>query len=192
MNHIRGGFRPYNDPGRKAWQDAEAVLNSLGLKAGMTFMDIGCGGGYFSIPAARMVGKTGKVYGVDLNPASISGLKEQAAAEGLSNLELSVGKAEDYLPCENCADVIFFGIVLHDFDDPVKVLKNARRVIKPGGRLYDLDWKKEESPFGPPLHIRFDTEKASRFIKEAGFTIVKTENSGLYHYLITAKPVNVA
>jgi ubiquinone/menaquinone biosynthesis C-methylase UbiE len=188
LSHIRGGFRPYNDPGRREWQDPEAVLEHIGLGAGMVFADIGCGGGFFAIPAARLVGKTGKIYGVDANPDSISGLREQAAAEGLDNLDLVAGKAEDYLPGEKCADVIFFGIVLHDFNDPEKVLRNARRMIKDSGFLYNLDWKKEEAPFGPPYHIRFGTDKAAGLIKAAGFEVVKIENSGLYHYLVTAKP----
>jgi ubiquinone/menaquinone biosynthesis C-methylase UbiE len=188
LSHIHGGSHTFDDPGRRQWQNPEAILDGIGLKPGMTLADIGCGGGFFALPAARRAGKTGKVYGVDANPDSISGLREQAAAEGLNNLELTVGKAEDYLPGEHCADIIFFGIVLHDFDDPGKVLQNVRRMIKSGGRLYDLDWKKEEAPFGPPCHIRFGTDKAARLIEAAGFEVVATENSGLYHYLITAKP----
>jgi len=188
VTHFRGGFRPFDDPARRKWQDPEAILNGIGLKPGMTFADIGCGGGFFAIPAARRVGEKGKVYGLDANPASIAALKEQAAKEGLTNLLLTVGKAEDTIVGENCADIVFFGIVLHDFQEPSGALKNARRVIRPAGKLINLDWKKEAA-IGPPSRIRFDQAKASGLIEKAGFIIDSVEDSGLYHYLITARPV---
>jgi ubiquinone/menaquinone biosynthesis C-methylase UbiE len=186
LAHFSGGFRPFNDPDRRKWQDPEAILSHIGLRPGMTFADIGCGGGFFAVPAARMVGKKGKVYGVDANPASIAALEEQAAAEGLTNLSLTVARAEDAVVCERCADFVFFGIALHDFQDPSQVLENARRIIKPGGKLIDLDWKKEGIPLGPPAHIKFDEAKASRLIEAAGFKVATVADSGLYHYLITA------
>jgi len=189
MTHYRGGFHPANDPARRQWQDPEAILQTIGLKAGISFADIGCGAGFFALPAARIVGPKGMVYGVDVNPASIGALGEEAALEGLKNLTLSIGKAENYLPCEMCADIVFFGIVLHDFEDPAKVLRNARRIVKPGGKLIDLDWKKEGVPFGPPAHIKFDEAKASKLIKDAGFKVVSVDSTGNYHYLITSKPI---
>jgi len=187
MTHIRGGVRPFDDPERRKWQDPEAILAGIGLKAGMTFADIGCGGGFFALPAARITGKKGKIYGVDANSAAIVALKEQAEKEGLDNLYLTAGKAEDTIVCEQCADFVFFGIALHDFQDPPKVLLNAKRMLKSGGALIDLDWKKEGVPFGPPAHIKFSEAQASKLIGKAGFTIMSTENSGLYHYLIKAQ-----
>jgi ubiquinone/menaquinone biosynthesis C-methylase UbiE len=188
LSHFRGGVHFFNDPGRKKWQDPEAILSEIGVKTGIVFADIACGGGFFSLPAARMVGKKGKVYGLDANPASIAALQEQADKEGLKNLYLTSGRAEETIVCEHCADILFFGIALHDFQDAPKVLENARRILKPEGKLVDLDWKKEETAFGPPQHIRFDEKKALRLIEEAGFIKESVKDSGLYHYLITAKP----
>jgi len=152
----------------------------------MAFADIGCGAGFFALPAARITGPKGKVYGVDANPASITALKEEAEKEELKNLFLTAGEAETTIPCEQCADFVFFGIALHDFHDPAKVLQNARRMIKPGGKLIDLDWKKEELPIGPPPHIKFDVAYASKLIESAGFKVDSVKDSGFYHYLITA------
>ncbi len=188
MTHFRGGFHPPDDPARREWQNPEAILEGIGLKAGQAFADIGCGAGFFALPAARIVGETGKVYGVDGKPEAIAALKEQGEKEGLHNLSLNAGKAEDYLPCEGCMDFVFFGIALHDFHDASKVLANAKRMLKPGGKLIDLDWKKEGIPIGPPSHIKFDEAQASKLMEDAGFTIVSIANSGEYHYLITAKP----
>jgi ubiquinone/menaquinone biosynthesis C-methylase UbiE len=171
---------------RRKWQDPEAILTGIGLQAGLTFMDIGCGNGFFALPAARIVGESGKVYGIDKDAESINNLKEMAGREGLHNLDLTVGKADDVVMCTACADIIFFGIVLHDFENPVVVLENARKMLKPSGRLVNLDWKKEPMELGPPLKIRFSPEEAVRLIEAAGFRIQEVTESGTYHYLVTA------
>jgi ubiquinone/menaquinone biosynthesis C-methylase UbiE len=102
------------------------------------------------------------------------------------NVIMQTGKAEDLKLCDACADIIFIGIVLHDFQDPLKVLANARSMLKPTGRLVDLDWKKEPMEFGPPMHIRFSEEKAIQLIESSGFKVKTKKASGLYHYLINA------
>jgi ubiquinone/menaquinone biosynthesis C-methylase UbiE len=184
----RSTFLPFDDNERIKWQNPEAILVEIGLKAGFIFADIGCGSGFFALPAARMVGKRGKVYGLDTNAHAISSLKEQAAREGLNNLHVRIGRAEETIICERCADIVFFGIALHDFQDPPKVLTTARRIIKPTGKLIDLDWKKESMELGPPLRIRFSEETAASLIEEAGFKVETIKDSGLYHYLVIARP----
>jgi len=156
-------------------------------------MDIGCGDGFFVLPAARLVGEEGKVYGLDIDREVIDRLKEEAAREGLRNLDLKVGEAEAALLCEACADIIFFGSVLHDFKDPAMVLMNAKRMLKHNGHLVNLDWEKEhigltDKIFGPPLWKRFSAEEAGRLIEEAGFRIETVKEAGPHHYMITAKP----
>jgi 2-polyprenyl-3-methyl-5-hydroxy-6-metoxy-1,4-benzoquinol methylase len=72
------GFREYSrltnlharrflddEDGRRRWQNPEAILAYVGLKAGFTFVDVGCGNGFFTVPAARLVGDEGTVYGLD-------------------------------------------------------------------------------------------------------------------------------
>jgi ubiquinone/menaquinone biosynthesis C-methylase UbiE len=173
---------------RRRWQNPEAILADVGLRPGFTFVDMGCGEGFFSIPAAKLVGKNGRVYGLDIDDEAIRRLEEKARREGLENLISMVGEAEETIFCEACADIVFFGIVLHDFGDPAKVLSNARRMIKPTGRLIDLDWKKKSMELGPPVRIRFSEVEAARLIEAGGFKIDSVRESGPYHYVITAKP----
>ncbi len=180
--------RPAIDYERRKWQNPEAILSDIGLRPGFTFIDVGCGGGFFALPAARMVGKRGKVHGLDIDADSIDSLKELAASEGLNNLELAIDKAEELVICEQCADIVFFGMVLHDFQDPAKVLENAGRMVKPAGKLVNLDWKKEPMGLGPPLEIRFSEEKAVHMIEAAGFAVELVKNSGDYHYVVIARP----
>ena len=185
MSHSRRGWAP--DEERRKWQDPEAILTHIGVRLGQTFVDVGCGEGYFAIPAARLVGETGKVYGIDTNAEAIGRLKGKAAADNLTNLDLTIGKAEEWVACEACADIVFFGTVLHDFADPAKVLVNAKKMMKPGGLLINLDWKKESMTWGPPLSIRFSEEHALQLLEAAGFRVEAPELSGPFHYMIVAR-----
>ena len=103
------------------------------------------------------------------------------------NLELIVGKAEKEVLCRSCADIIFFGTVLHDFENPKKALENAKEMLSPSGRLVNLDWKKKPMKLGPPLEKRFSQEKAGRLMVSAGFTILDIEDAGPYHYMVVAR-----
>jgi len=180
--------RKYHDEAeRRLWQNPEAILSDTGLKPGMTFIDIGCGDGFFAIPAARAVGTGGHVHCIDADEISITELGQKAAKEGLKNIQAQAGAAENALVCDGCADIVFFGICLHDFDDPAKVLHNARHMLKKGGILVDVDWKKEPMQMGPPLEKRFDEAKARKLITEAGFTIDSIKSVGQYHYMVIAK-----
>ena len=80
---------------RRKWQNPENVLVEIGVKSGMTFADIGCGQGFFTIPAAKIVGESGKVYASDISETNIQKLREKVDAAGLTNVIMETGKAED-------------------------------------------------------------------------------------------------
>ena len=184
MQHFGGILRDEQE--RRKWQNPENVLTAIGLKSGMTFADIGCGQGFFTIPAAKIVGESGKVYASDISETNIQKLRGKVDAAGLTNVIMATGKAEDLILCDACADIVFFGIVLHDFENPSKVLANAHSMLKKTGKLVDLDWKQEPMEFGPPLHIRFGEEKAKQLLETSVFKVLLTKKSGLYHYIIVA------
>ena len=182
------GHKHFGEGTIRMWHHPEISLKSIGLGSGMTFMDVGCGYGFFTIPAASIVGEKGKVYAVDVEASSIDRLKREAAEKGLKNIHAEVGAAEETVFCNECADIVFCSTVLHDFRDPAKVLRNAKRMLKPSGTLVNLDWKKKPTEFGPPLQIRVSEEQAANLIKQAGFTIESVKDLGSDFYIVTAKP----
>jgi len=175
-----------NDPDRLRWQDPKEVLSMIGLRDGMTFVDVGCGEGYFAIPAARRVRNFGRVFAFDINPESVTRLRAMADEEGLANIQAQVGEAEKTAACEACADIVFFGIDLHDFRDPEAVLRMAKRMLGPEGRVADLDWKAEPMDIGPPPGIRFPVAKARGLFESVGLRVLSVIDAGPYHYLIIA------
>ena len=154
----------------------------------MVFIDVGSGSGFFTLLAAEVIGEKGIVYALDTDAVAIERLKAEAAKKGLANIKTRVGAAEETVFCVTCADVVFYSMVLHDFNDPSSVLRNAKKMLKPDGKLVDLDWKKGQMPFGPPEHIRFSEEKAANLMKQAGFMVESVREAGSYHYVVIAKP----
>jgi len=185
---VRHGGFSLDEAVRRSWYNPEEILKQAGLQQGMVFVDVGCGDGFFTILAASIVGEKGKVYAVDSDAAAVDKLKRKVAEQKLRNIHSEVGDAEHTVFCEHCAGVVFYSMVLHDFSDPVKVLHNAKSMLKPSGLLVNLDWKKLQMPFGPPLQIRFSEQQAEALITQAGLTVKNLKDIGPYHYVIQAKP----
>jgi ubiquinone/menaquinone biosynthesis C-methylase UbiE len=173
---------------RRQLMNPEAILAEIGLKPGHTFVDVGCGDGFFSLPAARIVGAHGRICALDVDSERIDELRKKAAGEALSNLDLRAGAGEETVFCHGCADLVFFGNVLHDFQDPAKVLRNAREMLKGTGKLANYDWVKTATEFGPPLSIRLDERTAGKLMESNGFRVEAVHQSGPHHYLIIAAP----
>jgi ubiquinone/menaquinone biosynthesis C-methylase UbiE len=109
---------------------------SLGaLEPGERVVDVGSGGGIDSLIAAKMVGPSGRVIGVDMTPAMLDKARTSAATAGLKNVEFREGFGEA-LPVEDgWADVLISNGVLNLMPDKDAALREMARVLKPGGRL---------------------------------------------------------
>jgi SAM-dependent methyltransferase len=109
---------------------------SLGvLRAGEHVVDVGCGAGIDSLIAARMVGPSGAVVGVDLTPAMVDRARAGAAYGGFGNVRFHEGLAEALPVADGWADVVISNGVLNLFPDKFAGLQEMARVVKPGGRL---------------------------------------------------------
>ncbi|WP_424357008.1 class I SAM-dependent methyltransferase [Methanocella sp. MCL-LM] len=180
------GYKGICDSDRRKMMDPHVILPKIGLKPGMTLVDVGCGQGFFALPAARIAGPEGRVYGIDIDAEALDLLSLKASDAGL-NINALRGDAGQTVACEGCADIVFFGISLHDFTEPEKVLDNAWRMLKPGGVLADLDGKNAGKDGGSRPGNRLSEKEASQLIEEANFNIVSVEDFSDRFYLILAK-----
>ena len=87
--------------------------------------------------------------------------------------------------CQHCADIIFFGTVLHDFKDPLQVLANSKTMLKSDGIIYDYDWIKQDSPLGPPMDKRFSQEYVEQLVGQAGLRVSKSTLIDDHFYAMT-------
>src|SRR5207237_9580257 len=122
----------------------KAVLASLGcgnptalteLKAGETVLDLGSGGGIDVLLSARRVGPTGKAYGLDMTDEMLELARENQRKSGLENVEFLKGEIEHIPLPDNSVDVIISNCVINLSADKPRVLAEAFRVLKPGGRF---------------------------------------------------------
>jgi ubiquinone/menaquinone biosynthesis C-methylase UbiE len=166
--------------------DPDMALKDLGLKTGMTAADIGAGPGYFTAKIAKMVGHPGKVYAVDIQEEMLVKLKKNLEAQGLKNFETVLSK-ENHIPMpDGTVDLCFMSSVLHELYDPTKFLREIARILKKGGLLGVIDWKKESSDQGPPLEERIGVDEAEKMIAESGGRIIRTWDNGAHQYFIKA------
>jgi arsenite methyltransferase len=123
---------------------AEAVLASLGcgnptalaqLNPGETVLDLGSGGGIDVLLSARRVGPTGMVYGLDMTDEMLALARENQRKSGVQNVEFLKGEIEEIPLASHSVDVIISNCVINLSSDKDRVLAEAFRVLKPGGRL---------------------------------------------------------
>ncbi len=172
----------------KGLLNAKSILRGVGLKKGDTFLDAGSGEGHFSIAASEIAGNEGKVYAIDIHKEAITTLKKELGLKNISNIEALTADVSKNIPLESeSIDLSLMANVLHGFVANNEVegsLREITRVLKAGGTLAVVDFKKINNTPGPPLSIRMTPEEVDALISRYGYTKEQVIEAGPYHYAV--------
>ncbi|MBF8437143.1 class I SAM-dependent methyltransferase [Halanaerobiaceae bacterium Z-7014] len=191
MAHI---FNPENkdklisDERRRLFKP-ERLLTAAGLKEGMSVFDVGCGNGFFALPAAKIVGDNGRVFGFDIYQEMLDSLNSRAEESDINNIKtLKVSEEGANLSEINMLknkeiDFIIMANILHEVPDINNFLKDYLKFLKTGGRLLVIEWRKKETEEGPGLEHRLSPKEVINLMKEQGLKPIYSRVINNNYYL---------
>jgi ubiquinone/menaquinone biosynthesis C-methylase UbiE len=183
-----GGHHSHAGRSSRDFIDAGKVLREVGLSAGQVVLDAGSGSGHFSTASAALVGPSGTVWALDSDQPSLDQLTREIFTNGLKNIRPLLADLAEPLPVKSASvDLCVMVNVLHglaaDGTAP-GALKEVARVLRPGGRLAVVEFKKREMEFGPPLDIRLDAADVERLAAPAGLKRERAFEAGPYSHAV--------
>jgi ubiquinone/menaquinone biosynthesis C-methylase UbiE len=176
-----------NNPERLKEIPPQFIWGKLDLHDCRTIVDYGAGTGFFS-KAFLEIMEQGTVYAADISEIMVKWMKENVSG---TNPEIfPIVMKDSSIPLEDSiADLVLMINLHHELDNPLKSLKEACRLLKAGGKICIVDWKKEEMSFGPPLEIRRSIDEISGELNLAGFTAIESDNSLRNHSIVWADKI---
>lgn len=163
----------------------ERILTEIGLAPGQTFVDVGAGPGYFALPAAGIVGPSGRVFGLDISPFMLDRLRRLAARRNATNVRARrIPEAGVRFPAG--ADFYFFANVFHDIEDKPVYLRNLRSSMSDRSRLVIIDFLRKKTEGGPPLCERIPLRTLRSLLALTGFAVERVFRPNADEYGIIA------
>ena len=167
--------------------DYTSLVDLLQIEPGTVFLDVACGAGAYTLALAEHVGPTGRLHALDLWAEGIEMLTAQAEAGKIRTIEARVADVSRHMPlASDTVDMCLMAAVLHDLiEDQTHqgTLLELARVMKPGGRLAVIEFKKIARPPGPPRAIRLSPEETEACLAPYAFEALATHEIGALVYL---------
>ena len=131
----------------------KSIIKEVGIQPGFHILDYGCGPGSYIVPVRELVGKSGKIYALDINPLAIQKVQSLVSKRQLTNVETIRSDCKTGLP-DNSVDVVLLYDTFHDLGDHNGVLEELHRVLKPDGVLSFIDHHLKEDEIISKVTIR--------------------------------------
>jgi ubiquinone/menaquinone biosynthesis C-methylase UbiE len=165
--------------------DIKSAVLQAGIRDGQRVLDVGTGAGHALITLSRAVGDAGRVYALDVQKELLTSVKFIIEHEHLANTEILWGDVE--LPGgvkleDRAVDIVIFANVFFQIGDKAAALREARRLLKPSGKILLIDWAESYGGIGPSKEYVVSEHEAERLLMEAGFHKEKSFQAGPHHY----------
>ncbi|MEK7582644.1 MAG: methyltransferase domain-containing protein [Patescibacteria group bacterium] len=165
-----------------------ALIDALLIRPGMNVADFGCGGGHFTFMLAKKVGENGKVYALDVQATPLDMVKERARVEGVENIQTIRANLEtpgSSTLADGSQDLVLVANILFQSPKKSEIIKEAKRILKPQGRLVLIEWRKGTGGFGPPDDLRMDEETIHTLVRQEGMKAGEDLHIGEFHHIMT-------
>jgi len=176
----------FEGPERRAWQKPEHVISLLAIEPGMTVVDIGAGTGFFAPYLAAAVGAGGRVLALDVEPNMVKHIEQRVEDEGLSSVEPKLIPYDDPQLMAGSVDRILIVDTWHHIDDRGAYSRKLLEALRPGGRVYVVDFT-EESPVGPPRRHRLRSEQVAEELSAGGLEVSQLEEELPNQYVVMGR-----
>lgn len=170
--------------------DPVRVIDNLNIMQGMQIADFGCGTGHFTILLAKRVGENGRITAFDVQEAPLESVRTRAREAGLANIDAVRANLEVMGSTrlnDGSQDIVFVANMLFQSTKKDQIIKEAYRVIKAGGQIIMVEWKKGAGGFGPPDNLRMDIPQLQKLVSDIGFTFERDIEVGQYHHVMLFK-----
>ncbi len=161
------------------------ILSRFGLHEGHVVADLGAGSGFYTLAAAKLVGEGGKVYAIEIQKEVLARLVQHARQEHLKHLIFIHGDAEKpqgSTIADSMVDAVLLCNVLFQTEQKATLLAEAKRILKPGGRVLVVDWAGSFGGTGPQPQYVVISDMARELFKRAGFAEVGPIPAGDHHW----------
>ena len=161
----------------------EDVLPRLGLAKSDSVVDLGPGTGYFTFPMSQLAGQ---VVGVDIEAKMLEVMKGRVADRGIENVSMIRGDMSHLPIADASVDHVFAAFVYHEVADQAELLAECARILKRGGRLTVIDFRKRIESDGPPIWVR----KSPAHVRKTAsrwFTPISSDGPAGYYQLMFSR-----
>ena len=160
-----------DNPERRRTMPPEETLLKFKVEDNGTLLDVGCGIGYFTVPASKLL-KNNKVIGIDIVPEILEFAKEKA--KGINNIEFITSEEYTFPIESDSIKYVLICNVIHEVEDVARYFDEVRRVLKDDGYFLIIDWAKTKMEVGPPIEDRISVDEMVLLCSSAGFKVVET------------------
>ena len=168
----------------------DKIVEELNIKSGMFVADFGCGAGYFTIPIAKKIKNSGKIYAIDVLNEMLENVLSKAKLYDLlnvktvrANIEVVGGSKID----NASVDLVILANILFQCNDHSSVLTEAKRILKNDGSIVIVDWIPKKIPLGPKYEHCLSEENVKKLSIKNGLKVVRKINAGNQHYGMVLK-----
>ena len=181
-----GDLSIFDSPGRDQRLHIDRVMDILAIAPGKNVADIGAGSGWFTVRAARRVGRSGTVYAVDINPEAIRYLDRRVQKESAPNVKTILSKPDDPMLPKEAVDAVLLLKTYHEVADPVALLEHLRPALRPGARLGIIDRNGNGTNHGVSREVVIKEAESAGYHLDHSYDFVKDD--GMDYFLLFTVP----